>query len=110
MRRDRPAHKILPDEKVFDDPAALEALSPLALAKNAARMQVFIFHGAKDPTVPVGDSRRMVERYKALGWLGKNVQYTEYPDVGHESWAPAYKDAALVRKLAAIRRDPRAPK
>ena len=32
---------------------ALERESPLALADNAARMQVFIFHGAKDTTVPV---------------------------------------------------------
>jgi predicted esterase len=97
-------------EAALYDVAALEALSPLALAENAARMQVFIFHGAKDPTVPVGDSRRMVERYRALGWLGKNVRYTEYPGVGHEAWKPAYKDAALLRTLAGIKRDPAAPK
>ena len=77
---------------------------------NAAHMQVFIFHGGSDPVVPVTDSRRMVERYRALGWLNKNVRYTEYPGVGHEAWHYAYKDAELLRKLAAIKRDPAAPK
>ena len=48
---------------------ALDRQSPVALAGNAARMQVFIFHGAKDTTVPVGDSRKMVERFRELGWL-----------------------------------------
>ena len=41
--------------------------------------------------------------------LGKNVRYTEYPDVAHNAWIPAYKDAALLRTLAAIKRDPAAP-
>jgi hypothetical protein len=72
-------------------------------------MQIFIFHGAKDPTVPVNDSRHMVDRFKALGWLGKNVHYTEYPTVDHFAWRPAYEGAALLRTLAAIKRDPAAP-
>jgi poly(3-hydroxybutyrate) depolymerase len=90
---------------------ALDRQSPAALAGNAVRMQVFIFHGAKDTTVPVADSHKMVERFRELGWLGKNVRYTEYPDVAHNAWIPAYKDAALLRTLAAIKRDPapRAP-
>ena len=97
-------------EAAFYDVAALEALSPPALAENAAHMRVWFFHGAKDPTVPVGDSRRMAERYRALGWLGKNVRYTEYPGVGHDAWRLAYKDAALLRTLAGTKRDPAAPK
>ena len=52
----------------------------------------------------------MAARYQALGWLGKNVHYTEYPGVEHSAWIPAYKDAELLRTLAAIRRDPAAPK
>ncbi|HXU00441.1 MAG TPA: prolyl oligopeptidase family serine peptidase [Polyangia bacterium] len=88
----------------------LDKQSPAALAGNAAHMQVFIFHGDKDPTVPVADSRKMVERFRQLGMLGKNVHYTEYPGVGHNAWIPAYKDAGLLRALAAIKRDPTAPK
>jgi predicted esterase len=97
------------EEAPLYDVPALEAMSPLAIAENAANMEVFIFHGAADPVVSVSDSRRMAERYKALGWLGKNVHYTEYPGVGHAAWVPAYKDAQLLRTLAAIKRDPKRP-
>ena len=92
------------DLAAFYDVAALEAESPLALADKAIGREVFIFHGAKDPIVPVVQSRRMVERYRALGWLDKNVHYTEYPNVDHAAWTPAYKDAALLRTLASIKR------
>jgi hypothetical protein len=98
-----------PAEAPLYDFPALEALSPPALAANAAHVQIFFFHGDRDPTVPVGDSRRMAERFAALGFLGKNVHYTEYAGVDHAAWGPAYKDAALLRQLAAIRRDPAAP-
>jgi poly(3-hydroxybutyrate) depolymerase len=101
---------IPPADRAFYDSEALERLSPRAIADRAARMQVFIFHGARDPTVPVTDARQMVDRFRALGFLGKNVRYTEYPNVGHEAWKGAYKDAALLRTLAAIARDPAAPK
>jgi poly(3-hydroxybutyrate) depolymerase len=97
------------DAPLFDLDA-LDRQSAPALAANAARLQVFIFHGDKDPTVPVADSRTMVERFRQLGMLGKNVRYTEYPGVGHEAWKAAYKDAGLLRTLAAIKRDPAAPK
>jgi hypothetical protein len=98
-----------PRDAPFYDLPQLEALSPPAIAQNAAHMQVMIFHGADDPTVPVQDSRKMAARYQALGWLGKNVSYTEYPGVKHEAWIPAYRGAALLRRLAGIRRDPAAP-
>jgi poly(3-hydroxybutyrate) depolymerase len=101
---------IPPADAPLYDLARLDALSPSAIAENAAHMQVMIFHGADDPTVPVQDSRLMAARYQALGWLGKNVTYTEYPGVKHDAWIPAYKDAALLRKLAGIHRDPAAPR
>ena len=101
---------VKPADAALFDLDALDRQSAPALAANAARMQVFIFHGDKDPTVPVADSRKMVERFRQLGMLGKNVRYTEYPGVGHDAWRPAYKDAALLRTLAAIKRDPAAPK
>ena len=101
---------IKPADAGLFDLDGLDRQSPAALAANAAHMQVLIFHGDKDPTVPVGDSRKMAERFRQLGMLGKNVRYTEYPGVGHNAWIPAYKDAALLRALAAIKRDPAAPK
>ncbi|HEY4393935.1 MAG TPA: prolyl oligopeptidase family serine peptidase [Polyangia bacterium] len=104
------ARMVQPADAALYDLQRLEALSPPAIADNAAHLQVFIFHGDKDPTVPVEDSRRMVARFEALGWLGKNVHYTEYPGVGHAAWVPAYRDAQLLRTLAAIKRDPAAPR
>jgi poly(3-hydroxybutyrate) depolymerase len=101
---------VKPADAALYDLARLDALSPAALTANAAHQQVFIFHGDHDPTVPVEDSRQMVARFKALGWLGRNVHYTEYPGVQHPAWIPAYKDAELLRTLAGIRRDPAAPK
>jgi poly(3-hydroxybutyrate) depolymerase len=101
---------VSPADAALYDLARLAALSPPAIAENAAHQQVFIFHGDKDPTVPVEDSRQMAARYEALGWLGKNVQYTEYPGVQHSAWIPAYKDAQLLKRLATIKRDPAAPR
>ncbi len=104
------ARMVQPADAALYDLARLAAVSPPAIAENAAHLQVFIFHGDKDPTVPVEDSRKMVARFEALGWLGKNVHYTEYPGVGHPAWIPAYRDAQLLRTLAAIKRDPAAPR
>jgi dienelactone hydrolase len=101
---------VKPADAPLYDLDALDRQSPPALAANAAHLQVLIFHGDKDPVVPVADSRKMVERFRQLGMLGKNVRYTEFPGVAHDAWKPAYKDAALLRTLAGIRRDPAAPK
>jgi acetyl esterase/lipase len=103
------SRRIPPAEAADYDLKALEEMSPPAFAENAARLRVFIFHGDADPVVPVTDSRRMVARFKTLGWLGKTVTYTEYPGVDHRAWVPAYKDAGLLRTLAALVRDPKAP-
>jgi pimeloyl-ACP methyl ester carboxylesterase len=103
------AHLVPEADRPLYDLPALDRFAPAALADRAARMQVFIFHGAKDPTVSVTDSRHMVDRFKALGFLGKNVHYTEYPTVDHFAWKPAYEGAGLLRTLAAQKRDPAAP-
>ena len=101
---------IAPAERADYDLAALDAMSPVAFAENAAGLRVFIFHGDADPVVPVADSRRMVARFQALGWMGKTVTYTEYPGVDHRAWVPAYRNAELLRALAEIKRDPEAPR
>jgi poly(3-hydroxybutyrate) depolymerase len=101
---------IAPGDAGDYDGKALDEASPLAFAENAAGLRVLIFHGDADPVVPVTDSRRMVARFKQLGWLGKSVTYTEYPGVDHRAWVPAYRDAALLRTLAGLERDPKAPR
>jgi len=101
---------VTPADAPLFDLDALDGQSAVALAPNAARMQVMFFHGDKDPVVSVNDSRKMADRFKQLGWLGKNVRYKEYPGVGHNAWVQAYANAGLLRALAAIKRDPAAPK
>jgi len=82
---------------IADDQRAAEA------ARRIGRTPVWIFHGALDPRVPVGSSR---ELYQALKAAGGDVRYTEYPDVGHDSWDRAYADPELLRWLLAQRLAP----
>jgi|GEM_PF-55517 len=49
-----------------------------------------VYHGDADAVVDVTLSRRMVERLKIL--RVKNVEYTEYPSVNHNSWDKAFAD------------------
>lgn len=62
-------------------------------AKNiGTTLPIWVFHGGADPTVPVTESRKMVELLKGLG---SNVRYTEYEGVGHNSWDKAYAEPEL---------------
>ena len=54
-----------------------------------AKLPIWVFHGADDPTVKVSCSRDMVA---ALKNAGGDPKYTEFPGVGHASWVPAYAD------------------
>ncbi len=66
-------------------------------AHKIAHMPIWVFHGSKDGIVKVQRSRNMVEALKKKG--AKNTKYTEYPDVEHDSWKPAYKDPSLAEWL-----------
>jgi predicted peptidase len=67
-------------------------------AEQISKTPIWVFHGAKDNAVPVARSRTMVE---ALKKAGGDPKYTEYPDEGHASWVPAYKDADMLAWLFA---------
>jgi predicted peptidase len=61
-----------------------------------ARLPIWAFHAADDPTVPVGRSREMIAALRARG---ATPRYTEYPASehhGHFSWRPAYADPQLL--------------
>jgi predicted peptidase len=58
-------------------------------AKKVGSTPAWVFHGGADPTVPVTESRKMVEAIKAAGG---NTRYTEYEGVGHNSWDKAYNE------------------
>ncbi len=79
---------------------------PSAIAENASNLMVFIYHGDMDDAVPVGASRRMVEKFKSFGWLDKNVHYFELPGVQHPAWDLSYRDGNIFKILAPIRRNP----
>src|SRR5271169_5845328 len=58
-------------------------------AKKLARLPIWVFHGAKDPVVPVQRSKDMVEALKAAG---ANVKFTIYPEAQHDSWTETYNN------------------
>lgn len=60
--------------------------------KAFSQFPLWIFHGAKDKTVSVDVSRKVVQ---ALKDAGGNPRYTEYPEAGHNSWVTAYADPEL---------------
>jgi predicted peptidase len=53
---------------------------------------VWAFHGAKDPSVPVEESAKMV---RALEECGGEVRFTVYPEAKHDSWTETYDNPEL---------------
>ena len=83
--------------------AVRDELSSLAHAENALHLPIAVHHGGADPVVSVGHSRRMVSR---LWELDYDVQYIEYPGVGHNSWDLAYGEGRIFTWLSQHQRDP----
>jgi len=69
--------------------------------RRHAHVPAWVFHGAKDPVVPLDQSQRMVD---ALKRAGGNVRFTIYPEAGHDSWTEAYNDPKLCEWLLAQKR------
>ncbi len=62
-------------------------------AGELVSVPVWAFHGGSDGTVPPERSRVMIAAIQAAGgW----PRYTEYPGVGHNSWARTYADDAAL--------------
>lgn len=72
-----------------------------ANAAKIADVPLWVFHGAKDDTVPPQFSRDMV---RAIQAAGGHPGYCEYPDVGHDSWTCAFEEPRLLPWLFAQRR------
>lgn len=58
-------------------------------------LPVWAFHCQGDPTVPVGESTRMVEALKKLGCT--DVQLTIYPRKEHDCWTEGYQNPELYK-------------
>jgi len=70
-------------------------------AKSMATIPLWAFHGGSDTVVKPSRSRDMIAALKAAG--GK-PRLTEYPDVGHNSWAPTYRNPEFYAWLFAQKR------
>ena len=75
-------------------------------AKRIAHIPIWVFHGAKDRVVPVARSREMVE---AIRKAGGKPQYTEFPNVRHAAWPPAYNNEDLWRWMFKQNKNPARP-
>ncbi len=64
--------------------------------RRFAHLPVWVFHGGKDPVVPLERSEEMVE---ALKKHGGNVKFTVYADAGHDSWTETYDNPELYEWL-----------
>ena len=72
--------------------------------RDVARIKdlpIWVFHGGKDPTVPLARSEAMVD---ALRKIGGRVKLTVYPDAGHDSWTATYENEDLYAWLLQQRR------
>jgi predicted peptidase len=67
-------------------------------APKFVNIPIWAFHGARDDAVPVERSRKMIA---AIEKAGGKPKYTEYPNVGHDSWTLAYKDSDMLAWLFA---------
>jgi dipeptidyl aminopeptidase/acylaminoacyl peptidase len=68
------------DERDPEMRSFFQSISPLDHHERI-RIPLLIFQGANDTRVPVGESRRMVEKLRARG---QNVWYIEASDQGHQ--------------------------
>ena len=85
-----------------DQPERFAAIVPIcgggsrALARRLKDLPVWVFHGAKDKTVPLEESEKMVAAIKRAGG---SPRLTIYPDAGHDSWTETYDNPELYEWL-----------
>jgi predicted peptidase len=65
--------------------------NPLTICE-IGKLPVWVFHGAKDPVVPVKEAQQMVD---ALKNCGNDVKLTIYPEAGHDAWTETYNNQEL---------------
>jgi len=70
--------------------------------QKAPYFPIWIFHGDSDDTISVQPDRDLFNALKGSG--AKNVKYTEYPDVQHNSWDNAFAEPDLLPWLFSFRK------
>jgi len=91
----------------IQDPDRFAALVPISgggavpYAKKIKHVPTWVFHGAKDPDIPLSESQRMVDALKSAGG---NVRFTIYPEAQHDAWSETYDNPELYEWLLQQRR------
>jgi predicted peptidase len=88
-------------------PNRFAAIAPICgggspyVVDRIAHIPAWVFHGARDPVVPLYESERMVE---ALRRAGGDVKFTVYPEAEHDSWTETYANPELYEWFLGHRR------
>jgi predicted peptidase len=72
--------------------------------RDLQNLPVWAFHGAKDPVVPLEESKRMVDALKRIG--AEEVKLTVYPEAQHDSWTETYENPLLLQWFLQRQRTP----
>jgi len=71
-------------------------INPERLSATAGKVKFRIYHGDKDETVPVENSR---SAYRALKKYGADVEHFEFVGCNHNSWDPAFNQPDFLSWL-----------
>lgn len=69
---------------------------PAPYVKRLKNVPTWVFHGAKDPVIPLAESQRLVDTLREAG--GK-VRFTIYPEAEHDAWTETYSNPELFEWL-----------
>lgn len=67
---------------------------PPAEIENLTDLPIWVFHGDSDSTVSIEEDQKTVD---ALEELGVTVEFTVYPNVGHDAWTQTYNNPELYQ-------------
>ena len=90
-----------------ENPDRFAAIAPICgggdpeEAWKLRHLPVWVFHGAKDMVVPISSSEVMVN---ALKDYDAEVEFTVYPEAGHDSWTETYANPAFFDWLLSHKR------
>jgi predicted peptidase len=89
-------------------PDTFAAVAPIcgggdpSTAAAIKHLPIWVFHGEKDTSVKIDRSEAMVDALKAAG--AKQVEFTRYPDLAHDSWTVTYDNPKLYEWFLKHRR------
>jgi predicted peptidase len=75
--------------------------------RRLKHLPIWAFHGAKDDIVPIERTQELVD---ALTQAHGKVQFTRYPELGHDSWTVTYENPEIYKWLLEQKRVPRRKK